>query len=218
VLDAVDDALAVGHRQEPRGRLLLGLPVAGGRDLWFGLARAYSERYPAVEVETREAMTEPLQRQVQDGELDGAIGLVATRQPGLRYTALYEQTVSVWMHETHELASRSELTLADLDGRRVTLAGGSLGVMSNYNGVMRRLFAEAGAEPEFVTNREIFPGRAGHEPDFLTVSVVLDYPREVVRVPLVPELTLPFVFVERNDVNRSAVRAFAPFAREYLAG
>ena len=104
LLEAFDAALAVGRREEPRGPLALGLPLAGGRDLWFGLARAYAERYPRVEVEVRQAMTEHLQRQIHAGELDGAIGLAATRRAGLDYTEVHEQPLAVWVHETHELA------------------------------------------------------------------------------------------------------------------
>ena len=38
-LEAAEDALAVGRLEEPRGMLALGLPLAGGRERWFGLIR-----------------------------------------------------------------------------------------------------------------------------------------------------------------------------------
>ena len=97
------------------------------------------------------------------------------------------------------------------------LVGGSDGPASGFNAAIRGLFDGTGIEPEFVPTREIFPGRAGHDPGFLAISVVIDYPDEVVRVPLLPEPKLAYAFIERSDVDRSAVRAFGPFAREYLA-
>jgi hypothetical protein len=36
-------------------------------------------------------------------------------------------------------------------------------------------------------------------------------------VPLVPNVTLPFEFVQRPETNRAAIRAYARFAVEHLA-
>src|SRR4051812_3158619 len=90
-LEAVEDALAVGRRQEPHGRLLLGLPLAGGRDRWAALAQAFAEAHPRVDVEVREAMSESLQRQLLTGEIDVAIALAPARLPSLAYELLHEE-------------------------------------------------------------------------------------------------------------------------------
>ncbi|MCW3047693.1 MAG: LysR family transcriptional regulator [Solirubrobacterales bacterium] len=217
-LEAADDALAVGRLEEPRGMLALGLPLAGGRERWFGLVQAYMQRYPAVEVQAREAMSEQLLDQLVAGELDGALAFAPSRIPSLTYTHVHDEQLSVWLHGDHTLARRSQLELADLGGVRVTLVGGHGAERSGYNTAVRALFADAGVEPEFVATDELFPVRAGHERDYLGISGRHDFPPEVIRVPLVPPRTLPFEFIQRAGVNRAAVRAFAPFAAAHLAG
>jgi DNA-binding transcriptional LysR family regulator len=216
-LEAAEDALAVGRLEEPRGTLALGLPLAGGRERWFGLVQAYMRRYPAVEVRARQAMTEQLQDQLLAGELDGALGLAPSRIPSLTYTHVHDEPLSVWLHAEHPLAGRSQLELRDLDGVRVTFVGGSGAVRSGYNAALRELFAGAGAEPEFVGTDQLLPSRALRDPDYLGIMCQHDFPPGVIRVPLVPARTLPFEFIQRAGVNRAAVRAFPPFATEHLA-
>lgn len=216
-LEAAEDALAVGRLEAPRGTLALGLPLAGGQDRWFDLVQAYMQRYPAVEVRPRLAMTEQLQDQLVAGELDGVLGLAPSRIPSLTYTHVYDEPLSVWMHMDHRLASRTELDLADLDGVRLTLVGGAGAERSGYNAAVRGLFAHTDARPEFVATDEVFPARAGHDPEYLGISGRIDFPPEVTRVPLVPPRTLPFEFVQQAGASRAAVRAFAPFAAEFLA-
>jgi DNA-binding transcriptional LysR family regulator len=216
-LEAAEDALAVGRLETPRGPLALGLPLAGGQERWYGLVQAYAQRYPAVEVRPRMAMTEQLQDQLLAGELDGVLGLTPSRIPSLTYTHVHDEPLSVWLHADHPLAARPELGLDDLDGVRVTLVGGPGAERSGYNAAVRALFAGTGSSPEFVATDEAFPARAGHDPDYLGISGRHDFPPAVIRVPLVPPRTLPFEFVQRAGAGRAAVRAFAPFASEYLA-
>ncbi len=216
-LEAAEDALAIGRLEEPRGTLAVGVPLAGGQERWFALVQAYGQRYPAVTVQVRQAMTEQLQDQVLAGELDGAIGLVPSRLAGLTYTHLYDEPLSVSLHSDHPLAASPQLELAELDGVRVTLVGGALATRSGYNAAIRDLFAAAGVAPEFIATDELFPALAGHDHDYLGISGRLDFPPEVTRVPITPVPTLPFEFVQRAGVGRAAVRAFAPFAAEHLA-
>jgi DNA-binding transcriptional LysR family regulator len=216
-LEAAEDALAVGRLEAPRGTLALGLPLAGGQERWFDLVQGYMERNPAVEVKPRLALTEQLQDQLLAGELDGVLGLTPSRVPGLVYTHVFDEPLSVWLHRDHPLAVRSQLELADLAGVPVTLVGGSGAGRSGYNAAVRALFAEAEVAPEFVATDELYPARAGHGAGYLGISGAHDFPPEVIRVPLVPPRTLPFEFVQRAGVSRAAVRAFAPFAAEYLA-
>jgi DNA-binding transcriptional LysR family regulator len=216
-LEAAEDALAVGRLEEPRGTVAIGLPLAGSQERWFGLVQAFMQRYPAVTVRPRQAMTEQLQDELLGGELDGVLGLAPSRRPSLTYTHVYDETVSVWVHSEHPLASRSQLTLGDLDGVRVTLIGGNGAERVGFNVAVRALFTDAGASPQFVGTEELFPARAGHDPEFVAVSGELDYPPDVAQVPLVPLRTVPFEFVQRGGVSRAAIRAFPPFAREHLA-
>ena len=216
-IEAAEDALAVGQPIQPHGRLVVGLPVAGGRERWFGLTQAFVDRFPAVDVEMREAMSEQLQRQVLERELDGAIAFVPRRLDGLAYTRVLEEPLSVWLHCEHRLASRSEITLADLHGEEVTLLGGASGRESGYNAAIQGLFTGTGVEPRFDEAPQIYPPQAGLAPSHVSIMVEVPYPDVVVRLPLVPTRTLPFEFVQRAETDRSAVRAFARFAREYLS-
>jgi len=216
-LEAAEDALAVGRLEEPRGPLAVGLPLAGGQERWFGLVQAYSDRYPAVDVRPRQAMTEQLQDQLLAGELDGAIGFAPARRSGLTYTHVVDETLSITMHGDHPLADRVQIDLADLEGVRLTLVGGSGAERSGYNVAVRDLFADAGVRPDFVLTDEAYPVRAGRSPDYLGISPRNDFPREVISVPLVPPCRLPFEFIARAGSSRAAVRAFAPFAARYLA-
>jgi DNA-binding transcriptional LysR family regulator len=216
-LEAAEDALAVGRLEEPRGPLAVGLPLAGGQERWFGLVQAYAQRYPAVDLRPRQAMTEQLQDQLLAGELDCALGLAPTRRPGLTYTHVFDDPLSVTMHRDHPLADRAQLELADLEGVRLTLVGGAGADRSGYNAGIRDLFTAADVRPEFVATDEAYPARAGHAPDYLGISPRIDFPPEVISVPLVPSRSLPFEFIARAGSSRAAVRAFGPFAAEHLA-
>jgi DNA-binding transcriptional LysR family regulator len=216
-IEAAEDALAVGHATEAHGRLVVGLPLAGGRQRWFALTQAFVERFPAVEVEVHEALSEQLQRQVLERELDGALALTPNRLAGLTYTRVLDDRLAVWAHRSHTLASRSELRLADLHGEKIALLGGPAGRGSGFNIAIRELFAGTGVDPCFEETTQVYPPRAVLEPSHLSVTVPLDFPDGVVCVPLVPPRTLPFEFVQRAETNRSAVRAFAHFAVEHLS-
>lgn len=215
-LEAAEDALAVGRRQEPHGRLLLGLPLAGGRERWAALAQAFAERHPRVELEIREAMSESLQRQVLTSELDVAIVLAPSRLPSIAYEHLHDEPVLIWVRREHPLAGRSELALTELDGVEVTVVGGPGAEASGFNAAVRGLLAGAGVRPLLRGTPELFPARAAREPDFVAVTPAIDFPGHVVGIPLVPPATMPFEVIHREDASRSAVRAFGTFAREHL--
>jgi DNA-binding transcriptional LysR family regulator len=217
-IEAADAALAVGHSPEPHGRLVLGLPLAGGRRRWMDLTQSFVDRHPSVDIEVRESLSEQLQREVLGRELDAAVALVPRRLTGLTYSHLFDDRLSVWAHEDHPLATRSVLTLADLDGQQVTLLGGPNGRDSGFNDAIKALFAGTGVTPRFEETLQVYPPLAGLSESYLSVTVTLDYPDSVVAIPLVPARTLPFEFVQRAETNRSAVREYAQFAAEYLSG
>ncbi len=113
------------------------------------------------------------------------------------------------------LAGREQLTPAELSGYEVSLLNETAARDSLFNESVRDLFQ--GVEPpRFKSNREIYPPRLGAAPDYLGISVRLDYPDEVSRILLVPERTMPFEYVQRVETNRSAVRASLAFAQEHL--
>ena len=216
-IEAADDALAVGQPQQPHGRLVLGVPLAGGRRRWFELTQAFVDRYAAVEVEMRQALSEQLQRQVLERELDGAIVLAPKRLDGLRYSHVMHDRVAVYANRAHPLADRRELTLADLHEQTITLLGGPAGRGSGFNTAVHDLVAGSRSAPVFDETSQVFPPSAALDPGYLSVTVPVDYPDGVVSIPLVPPRTLPFVFVQRAETNRSAVRAYARFAAARFA-
>lgn len=216
-IEAAEEALTVGHAEQPHGRLVLGLPLAGGRQRWFALTQAFVERFPAVEVEMREALSEHLQRQVVERELDAALVLIPNRLAGLRYVRVLDDRLAVWLHRDHPLASRSALRLADLGGETIILLGGPAGRGSGFNSAIRGLFAGTGVEPRFEETSQVYPPSAALAASYVSVTVPVDFPDGVVSVALVPPRTLPFEFVQRAETNRSAVRAFARFAVEHLS-
>lgn len=216
-IEAADDAFAVGQPAEPHGHLVVGLPLAGGRRRWVTLTQAFIDRFPSVEVEMREALSEQLQREVLNRELDGAFALSPRRLAGLTYMRVLEDRLSVWAHHEHPLAARPELTLADLDGHEITLLGGPTGRRSGFNESIRALFADAGVHPRFEETPQVYPPRAGLTKGYLSVTIPVDFPDGVVRIPLVPARTLPFEFVQRAQTNRAALRAYARFALEHLS-
>lgn len=216
-IEAAEDALALGHGAQPHGRLVLGHPLAGGRQRWFALTQAFVDRFPAVQIEIREALSEQLQRQVLERELDGALALIPSRLAGLTYTHVLDERLAVWLHRSHPLASRAELRLSDLHEETITVLGGPGAQSYGFNVAIRGLFAGTGIEPRFDETPQLYPPFAGLAASYLTVTVPLDYPDGVVSVPLVPPRTLPFEFVQRAETNHSAVRAYARFASEYLS-
>jgi DNA-binding transcriptional LysR family regulator len=216
-LDAAEQALTIGRGSEPTGRLMLGVTLAAHREHWFGLAEAFTERHPAVEVELRTALSELLQRQVVAGELDVAIVLEPNRLPGLSYQLVREEPLFAWMHPEHELAGRDTLTLADLEGTRVVLVGGAAGRASGFNATVRRLFAEAGVAPEFDDVPDLVPMNALRTRQSLSISPQVGFPHDVVQVPLEPRRTMAYQVVHRTDVGTAAVRAFAAFAARHAS-
>jgi DNA-binding transcriptional LysR family regulator len=216
-LEAADDALSVGRRQEPHGRLLVGFPLAGGRERWAALAQAFAEHHPRVELELREAMSESLQRQVLTGELDVAVALAPSRLPSIAYEHLHDEPVLVWVRRDHPLAAREAVEIGELEGATVVLVGGPGADASGFNAAVRALFDAAGVRPVFHGTPELYPTRAARAPGYLGVSPVIDYAADVVGVPLVPACTMPFEAIHREDASRSAVRAFGSFARAFLA-
>lgn len=76
---------------------------------------------------------------------------------GLRYTHVIDERLAVWLHYSHPLAGRSELTSADLHGQKVTLLGGPVGRASGYNKAIRGLFAGTGIEPLIEETLQVYP-------------------------------------------------------------
>lgn len=211
-LGAFEDAVAVGRPAEPSGLLALGLSVAGHRDRWYELAAAFSARHPAVDVEVHSALSELLQRRVVAGELDVAVVLEPSRRSGLAYELLGEETVFAWTHPDHPLARREEVELEEVSAHPVQLVGGAAGRGSGFNAAVRRLFADAGCNPEYRTPPDLIPLHAPRDRASVAVSVDVGYPPGVRRIRLMGEHRMRYEVVRRAEVRTPPVLAFTAFA------
>ena len=96
--------------------------------------------------------------------------------------------------------------------------GGAAGAAaSGFNAAVRACSTAPGVAPEFVETDDVYPARAVSDPGYLGISPPLDFPGDVVGVPLVPARTMAYEYVQRAESDRAAVRAFGPFAREHFA-
>ena len=217
-LEAAEQALTIGRTAEPEGRLAVGVSLAAHREHWFGLVEAFSGRFPAVDVELRAALSEPLQRQLAAGDLDAAVVLEPARLPGLAYEPVREEALAVWTNPGHPLARRRTLALEDLDGVAVTLLGGAGGRGSGFNARIRALFEAAGVRPVFEEPAEPLPFNGLRDPSALALSVPVGFPADVVRLALLPEQVMRYFVAHRAEDARPAVRAFAAFAARHARG
>ena len=181
---------------------MLGLPIAGGRERWFGLAQAYAERYPAVELELREALSEHLQRQVLAREIDGALALAPSRLPSLTYTHVHDEPLSVVVAREPS-AGRPRADRPRGSRRAPHHAARPVGRQrSATTGAIRALFEATESAPVFVETPEVYPRQRRRAEDYLGLSGRHDFPAGVVRVALVPPVTLPFEFVQRAGATQ----------------
>lgn len=216
LLQAAENALAVGQTGDPEGDFSLGVAVAAVNDEWLGLLRDFAARYPRLHVETRHAYSELLQRQVAMGEIDAAVVLAPIREASLSYRLLQHVRLSVWLHPADERVERQALMLADLAGATITLVPEDERLPSGFNRAVRALFADAGVEVSFRETLEIVPGRMLDTRSTVAVSPDVGFGPEVVRVRLLPRATMSFELVRREGVRLHAAEAFVEHARRRL--
>lgn len=214
-LDAAEEALTIGRPARPRGRLVLGLTVAGHAEHWYELATAFTEQHPLVDVEIHSALSELLQRQVLAGELDVAVVLEPSRRTGVRYEVLREEQVFAWTHPDHPLASDEEVTVSEVAEYPVILVGGTAGRGSGFNAAVRRIFAEAGCDPEYVQPPDLIPSNAVRGPNDVALSVDVGFASDVRRLRLAGDHRMRYEIVHREDAGTAAIRAFVAFAARH---
>lgn len=216
LLQAAENALAVGESGDPQGDFRLGVAVDAVNDEWLGLLRDFAARYPRLLVETRHAYSELLQRQVITGEIDAAVVLAPLHEVSLSYSLLQHVRLSVWLHPDDERVGRQSLTLADLAGSTIALVHEDERLPSGFNRAVRDLFAASGVEVSFRETLEIVPGRILNTRSTVAVSPDAGFGPEVVRVRLLPRATLPFELVRREGVRTHAAQALIEYTRQRL--
>ena len=165
----------------------------------------------------RHEVTRDLQREVREHHLDAALGFCPLELPELSYTPLFDETLVVLMRDDHPLRAHERLTLQDLVGARVVVVGGKGAPESGYSLLVRRLFADAGVEPDYDEMRALLPPYPLDDGVTVAVNVEQDLGPRIVAVPLDPPRTCPFALICRTGSQRPLIGTFIAFALDYAA-
>lgn len=121
VLAAADRVVsAVQHAASGElGTVRIGFVASAALGLVPGILLAVQERWPKLELQLVEATTEEQLRALRNGEMDlGIARELQQRLPDLRVRRLMDERLVVAMHETHPLAGRDQVALAELSEER----------------------------------------------------------------------------------------------------
>ena len=195
-----EEAMAVGHTAS-RGAAALGLPMAGRRDTGTGL-RAFADRYPG----SRSRSARPCPRACSGRWSRRADAALALRRPGSR-AGLRRPDLSVWMNRRHPLAGRERSSWPTWTGA-VTIVGAPPGIGGGVPAVRRRGPAPVFVESVTCTRRWRSATRA------TWASAPVDFPGDVVGVPLVPAARWRTSTCTCRD-DRAASRVRAVRARHF---
>jgi DNA-binding transcriptional LysR family regulator len=108
---------AVGELRELRtGKVALGLTPSATLSLLPEILEKYRGRYPAVEVQIVEEMTDELVEQLLDGRLDLALVSFPIEDKRLETQPLFKERLALVVPPSHRLASLEQVNLAELAG------------------------------------------------------------------------------------------------------
>jgi DNA-binding transcriptional LysR family regulator len=195
----------------PTGLLRVGISPAAR----FGAAPAAVARWaaaaPGVMVHTGEGTTGALLRDVRQGRLD--LALVFCPDPaataGLETTVAREEPAVVHVRADHPFARRASVALDELAGETLVVAGGP--DSPGYTAAVVARCRAAGFEPS--TRPDPYPdlgGQAVREGLGVVLYVAGAFGAELegtTLVPVVPEVTLPFVLAWRPEARSAALDA-----------
>ena len=218
--EEVADAVSARGRA-PSGRLGIGLSPTARYGLGLLLLAACAAAAPAVMLYTREDTTGALLRDVARGRLDLAL-LFCAPPPALACVAslrLGDVPAVAHLPAGHPLARRASVTLADLAGEHVLVAGGA--DSGGFSDRVLAAFAAAGHVPR--TRADPYPDlglQAVREGLGVVVYVRDAFPPELpgsAFVPVEPPLALPFDLVWRADAPAAPLAAVVAAARAVAA-
>lgn len=183
------DALAAdvaALRDEVIGHVRLGMIGSVGRWLVPDILVAMGERHPAVDLVVVDATTTSLLPQLLDGSLDLAVVNLPVSDPQLRVEPLFEEEHILVAPGGHPLASRSELTLADVATHPLVLEPRGTAFRDELDTAASAMGLELHpvAEVDGMTLVASLAFR-GHGPAILpTTATLLEPPGAWVRVPI----------------------------------
>src|SRR5215207_6262638 len=218
-LRAVDGALAAA-RAAGRGETgEVGVGLSSGA--WYGLEPLFDavrDRHPGLSLHVRQQSTRPLLDDVRAGTLDLAVGLCVQDPGGLGCRRLKDEPVFVAVPESHQLAGRGQISLAELAGETVALDDPAEG--PDYNAAVLGALAASGVTPRtrtFATHHDAWQNAILHDGCVgLTVrSAIHSSHRGLRLLPVEPRTTFPLDLLwraEPGEAPRPAISAVAATA------
>jgi DNA-binding transcriptional LysR family regulator len=220
-LRAVDEALAAAQAAGRGEAGELGVGLSSGA--WYGLEPLFDavrERHPGLRLHVRQQSTRPLLDDVRAGTLDLAVGLCVQDPGGLGWRRLKDEPVFVAVPESHQLAGRGRIALAELAGETVALDDPADG--PDYNAAVLGALAAAGVTPRtraFATHHDAWQNAILHDGCVgLTVrSAIHSSHRGLHLLAVEPRTTFPLDLLWRGGLGeppRPAIAAVAAIAAE----
>ena len=214
---AVADEVRGRGDEEPAARLRLGMSPTARYGVGPALLAACAAAAPAAMLYASEDTTAALLRDVAQGRLDLAIVFCAPDDvpPGVELELVRDEPAVVHLPSGHPLCARPSLSLADLAGETVLIAGGA--ESGGFTDRVLRAFDAAGVMPR--TAPDPYPDlglRAVREGVGVVVYVRGAFPAELpgsAFVALDPPLHLPFHLVWRAGGRTRALDAVLQAAR-----
>ncbi|MBI5106833.1 MAG: LysR family transcriptional regulator [Solirubrobacterales bacterium] len=193
----------------PAGLLRAGITPTARYGLAPDLLAAWAAAAPGVMVRTREDTTGALARDVRQGRLDLALLFCPPPLEGLASAVVREEPAVLHARADHPLAARHAVSVADLAGETLLVAGGP--DSPGYTAAVVAACRAAGFEPR--TRPDPYPDlgvQAVREGLGVLLYARSGFPPELegtVLVPVDPPVTLPFVLVWPQDARSAALDA-----------
>jgi DNA-binding transcriptional LysR family regulator len=220
-LRAVDEALAAAQAagRGEAGELAVGLSSGA----WYGLEQLFDAlraEHPALRLHVRQQSTRPLLADVRAGTLDLAVGLCVQDPGGLGCQRLKNEPVFLAVPESHPLAARRRIALAELATETIALDDPADG--PDYNAAVLGALAAAGVAPRtraFATHHDAWQNAILNDGCVgLTVrSAIHSSHRGLHLLPVEPRTTFPLDLLwraEPGEPPRPAILAVAATAAE----
>lgn len=198
ILDGVEGATAAVRRlaDGDTGTVRLGITPPAAPLLTPHLAQALARAAPEVELSVRRMWLPDLQQAIGEGALDVAITCgPVTNPPGILSEVFCAEPVVVGLRESHRLADRPSVELAQLAGE--TLGSHSEALFPAWSLALQQILGDAGIAPPTVELTEIdlsahrWPEQRDVDWTLTSVAVAGATPG-VVLLPLDPPRFIPY--------------------------
>ena len=202
-LAAVEAAFADAARagRGVLGRVRLGTSPAARYDLRPALVSRLRAQHPGIELETSEATTGALCRELLGHRLDVAITFCGDPVPGIARRTLSHERLAVLLRADHRHAGAAELRLDDLRGDRFVIPAEDLN--PGFNRRLRVLCREHGFEPATLVAGVIWDAAEWPPGDDVVALTTERWARHVPAglhaAAIVPEQRLPIEVAWRED-------------------